>query len=442
MEPPLPKGSRCSSANSPGETQRLLMPSARYIFADLDALNQDVCKYMRAHKQEFSDAELTKHFPISAHKLTKFLSRPNEAVKYFHGSYYYLKLKDVEAFRAAGWEMRPKSESKYRTLGNLPKPKRNLEGDDTEAKTLVLVAGKLAGTVLLGVDKYFEAGWCVHCYCFRDRASEAFDRLALEHAAHFKCIYLNDSVRSLVKEISGDYEMMFTARDTVPPVGDKTKSIPMTYKLSSLYEYIHELQMKVLAMETDSEAQRTQQHDDLHHQLQQQQEAFAYQLSKQDEDFQKRLREHRKAATFLRKHHEQVIEEKVTVCTKEVESALSSLGELSERVKHDVEEYQRDRLDEELAHWRRSMVGNVENNASPSDQDKPDYSTLQDVIDFALKQNGVATGIKNWRTAIAVLVIHKITAWLSSASIGTDLVGVLATSLAIVTIALCLADAL
>ncbi|KAK1946703.1 hypothetical protein P3T76_002255 [Phytophthora citrophthora] len=419
------------------------MLSTRYIFADLDALNQDVCKYMKAHKNEFSDAELTKHFPISAHKLTKFLSHSDEAVKHFHGSYYYLKLKDVEAFRTAGWEMRPKSESKYRTLGNLPRPKRNLDEEDTYgAKTLVLVAGKLAGSVLLGVEKYFEAGWCVHCYCFRDRDSETFDRLALEHATHFKCIYLNDSVRSLVKEISGDYDMMFTARDTVP-VGE-TKSIPMTYKLSSLYEYIHELQMKVLAMETDSEAQRTRQHDNLHRQLQQQQEAFAYQLSKQDEDFQKRLKEHRKTATSLRKHHEQVIEEKVNICTKEVESALSSLGELSERVKHDVEEYQRGRLDEELALWRRNMLVNtskVESKSSVSSQEKSDYSTLLDAIDLALKQNGVATGTKNWRTVLAVLVIHKITAWLSSASIGTDLVGVVATSLAIVMIALCLADA-
>lgn len=406
------------------------MPPTRYIFADLDALNQDVCKYMRANKKEFSDAELTKRFPISAYKLTKFLSYSDEAVKYFNGSYFYLKLKDVEAFRAVGWEMRPKSESKYRTLGNLPKPKRILEDD----KTLVLVAGKLAGSVLLGVEKYFEAGWCVHCYCFRDRHSETFDRLALEHATHFKCIYLNDSVRSLVKEISGDNDMMFTARDTVPD-GDTSKSIPMTYKLSSLYEYIHELQMKVLAMEADSEAQRTQQHDNLHRQLQQQQEAFAYQLSKHDEDFQKRLKEHRKVATSLRKHHQQVIEERVSVCTKEVKSALSSLGELSERVKHDVEKYQRDRLDEELALWRRNMAVDTGKVESKSSEDKTDYSTLLDAIDFALKQNGAATGIKNWRAALAVLVIHKITAWLSSANIGTDLVGVLATSLAIVTIA-------
>eukprot|EP00644_Phytophthora_capsici_P011340 jgi/Phyca11/7342/fgenesh1_pm.PHYCAscaffold_18_\ len=375
------------------------MPPTRYIFADLDALNQDVCKYMRANKKEFSDAELTKRFPISAYKLTKFLSYSDEA--YFNGSYFYLKLKDVEAFRAVGWEMRPKSESKYRTLGNLPKPKRILEDDG--AKTLVLVAGKLAGSVLLGVEKYFEAGW----------------------------------FRSLVKEISGDNDMMFTARDTVPD-GDTSKSIPMTYKLSSLYEYIHELQMKVLAMEADSEAQRTQQHDNLHRQLQQQQEAFAYQLSKHDEDFQKRLKEHRKVATSLRKHHQQVIEERVSVCTKEIKSALSSLGELSERVKHDVEKYQRDRLDEELALWRRNMAvdtGKVESKSSVNSQDKTDYSTLLDAIDFALKQNGVATGIKNWRAALAVLVIHKITAWLSSANIGTDLVGVLATSLAIVTIA-------
>ncbi|KAG4240601.1 hypothetical protein PC116_g11448 [Phytophthora cactorum] len=386
------------------------MPTSRYIFADLDALNQDVCKYMRAHSTDFSDAELTKHFPISAHKLTKFLS--DGANEYFNGSYYYLKLKDVEAFRAAGWEMRPKSASKYRTLGHLPKP----NGDAKEAKTLVLVAGKLAGSVLLGVDKYFEAGWSVQCYCFRDRDSKVFDRLMLEHPTQFKCIYLNNSVRTLIKEISGDYEMMFTARDV--PREAAVKSTPMNYKLSDLYEYIHELQVKVLAMEADSEAQRTKQHDDLHLQLQQQQAEFAYLLSKQDEDLQKGLREHRKTATVLRKQHEQVIEERVKVSANEVATALANLGELSERVKHDVAEYQRARLDEELARWRRD---NLVNNTNVDGQDESDNSSLFDAVDFVLKQNGVHTGIKNWKAALVVLVIHKITAWLSSASFGTDL---------------------
>ncbi|OWY96478.1 hypothetical protein PHMEG_00033245, partial [Phytophthora megakarya] len=210
---------------SPDELPERLFGSARlvhidlsiakklsYIFADLDALNQDMCKYMRAHSKEFSDAELTKHFPISAYKLTKFLSHPDKATKYFQGSYYYLKLKDVEAFRAVGWEMRPKSASKYRTLGHLPKPGEH----ENKAKTLVLVAGKLAGSVLHGVDKYFEAGWCVHCYCFRDRDAKVYDRLVSEYPSQFKCVYLNNSVRNLVKEISGDYDMMFTARDSRP----------------------------------------------------------------------------------------------------------------------------------------------------------------------------------------------------------------------------------
>lgn len=129
----------------------------------------------------------------------------------------------------------------------------------------MLVAGKLAGSVLLGVDKYFEAGWRVHCYCFRDRDSKVFDRLMLEHPTQFKCFYLNTSARNLIKEISGDYEMMFTARDT--RAVDAVKSIPMKYKISDLYEYIHELQVKVLEMETDSEAQRTKQHDALHSKL-------------------------------------------------------------------------------------------------------------------------------------------------------------------------------
>ncbi|KAG7381812.1 hypothetical protein PHYPSEUDO_005639 [Phytophthora pseudosyringae] len=405
------------------------MPPTRYIFADLDALNQDVCKYMRAHSNEFSDAELTKHFPISAHKLTKLLSRPDDATKYLHGSYYYLKFKDVEAFRAAGWAMRPKSESKYRTLGHLPKPKRNPEGDgeQDESKTLVLVAGKLAGSVLFGVDKYFEAGWCVQCYCFRDSDSKMYDRLASEHPDHFKCIYLNNSVRSLIKEISGDYEMMFTARDAprTVMVGDATKSDPTNHKLSSLYEHIHELQVKVLAMEADSEAQRTKEHDDVHHQLQRQQEAFAHQLRQQDEDFQKRLREHRKTATFLRKHHEQVVEERVKVCADEVATALSNLGELSERVKQDVDEYQRARLEEELARWRRDAVSDFTGKPSSSGQeDKEVHSTLLDAVDFVLKQNGVQTGIKNWKVALAVLAIHKITAWLSSDSFVSRLVPV------------------
>ncbi|ETN15874.1 hypothetical protein PPTG_06150 [Phytophthora nicotianae INRA-310] len=406
------------------------MPT-RYIYADLDALNQDVCKYMRAHAKDFSDAELTKHFPISAYKLTKCLS--SDESTYFNGSYYYLKLKDVEAFRAVGWTMRPKSASKYRTLGHLPKPKRN--PDNTE--TLVLVAGKLAGSILLGVDKYFEAGWSVHCYCFRDRDSKVFDRLVLEHPTQFKCIYLNNSVRNLIKDISGDYEMMFTARDT--PRDEVVKSIPANYKISDLYEYIHELQVKILAMEADSEAQRTKQHDDLHYKLQQQQEAFAYQLSKHDEDFQERLREHHKAATFHRKQHEKVIEERVEICTNEVATALSNLGELSERVKHDVEEYQRARLDEELAHWRRD---NLVSNTNVDDQDKADHSSLLDAVDFVLKQNGVHTGLKNWKAALVVLVIHKITAWLSSASLGTDLVGILTTSFAVVMITLCVVDTL
>ncbi|KAJ8554603.1 hypothetical protein ON010_g9880 [Phytophthora cinnamomi] len=335
------------------------MPSTRYIYADLDALNQDVCAYMRAHSKEFSHAELSKYSPISAYKLTELLSHPAGATKYFNGSYYYLKLKDVEAFRAAGWDMRPKSASKHRTLGHLPKPKR---GDDAdESKTLVLVAGKLAASVVHGVDKYFEAGWRVQCYCFRDRDSKVYDRLAAEHPSHFQCTYLDNSVRSLIKEISGDYEMMFTARTASHelPGGDTLKASPgdpPSNNFTSLYEHIHELQEKVLAMEADSENRRTRQHDEMLYQLQQQKEAFEYQLSKQDDEFQKRLREHRKATTFLRKRHEQLVDERVGVCSNELAAALSNLGELSERVKHDVCEYQRARLDEELTRWRQETA--------------------------------------------------------------------------------------
>ncbi|KAF4150619.1 hypothetical protein GN958_ATG00149 [Phytophthora infestans] len=208
----------------------------------------------------------------------------------------------------------------------------------------------------------------------------------------------------------------------------------MKYKISDLYEYIHELQVKVLEMETDSEAQRTKQHDTLHSKLQRQQEAFAYQLSKHDEEFQKHLKEYQKTATIHRKQHEQVIEERVKSCTNEVESALSNLGELSERVKQDVEEYQRARLDEELAHWRRDNVTNS------NGQGTLDQSSLLDAIDFVFKENGVPSGIKNWKAAVMVLVLHKITAWLSSASFGADVVGVLTASLAVVIIALCFAD--
>ncbi|KAE8997120.1 hypothetical protein PR003_g22056 [Phytophthora rubi] len=420
------------------------MPSTWHIYADLDALNQDVCAYMGSHPKEFSYAELSKHSPISAHKLTELLSQPTGATKYFHGSYYHLKLKNVEAFRAAGWDMRPKSASKHRTLGHLPKPKRD---DDTEElKTLVLVAGKVAGSVLHGVDKYFDAGWRVHCYCLRDRDAKVYDRLAAEYPSYFQCTYLNNSVKSLIKEISGDYEMMVTARaassvDTRELHALETSSGDAPLDLSSLYEHIHELQGKVLAMEADSENQRNKQHDEMMYQLQQQKEAFEHQLSKHDEEFQNRLREHRKATSSLRKRHEELVEKRMEVCSSEVAAVLSTIEELLEHVKQDVYDYQRTRLDNELAGWRQETFTNNAHVLTDNDQDYRVNSTLLDAVDVLLKQNGVQTGIKKWRAALVVLLILKVTAWLSSATYGMNLVGVLATSIAIIAIASCFVEA-
>lgn len=420
------------------------MPSTRYIYADLDALNQDVCAYMRSHSKEFSYAELSKHSPISAHKLTELLSHPAGMTKYFHGSYYHLKLKDVEAFRAVGWDMRPKSASKHRTLGHLPKPKR--DDDMEEFKTLVLVAGKVAGSVLHGVDKYFDAGWRVHCYCLRDRDAKVYDRLAAEYPSYFQCTYLDNSVKSLIKEISGDYEMMVTARaassvDTRELHALKTSSGDAPLDLSSLYEHIHELQEKVFAMEVDSENQRNRQHDEIILQLQQQKEAFEYQLSKHEKEFQSRLKEHRKTSSSLRKRHEELVEKRMEVCSSEVAAVLSNIEELPERVRQDVYKYQRTRLDNELARWRQETATNNAHILTDNDQDYRVNSTLLDAVDVLLKQNGVQTGIKKWRAALVVLLIHKVTAWLSTASYGMNLVGVLATSIAIIAIASCFVEA-
>ncbi|GMF20431.1 unnamed protein product [Phytophthora lilii] len=429
------------------------MPATRYIFADLDTLNQDVCTYMRAHSKEFSEAELAKHSPISAQKLTELLSRSDGATKYFHGSYYYLKLKDVEAFRAAGWDMRPKSESKYRTLGHLPKPKHTPEGENSKdtLKTLVLVAGKLAASVLHRVKTYFDAGWCVHCYCFKDRDDKVYERLASENPSRFQCIYLDDSVRKLLKEMAADKDTLLTTRDLPrtdyrrhPALGDMVKvpgSSTSNHKLAMLYQHIHALQSKVLEMETESAANQSRQHKDLLIQLQLQKIAFEHQLAKQDEEFQKRLREHRKAVAFMRKRHEQYVEERVEVYSNDVASALTNLGELSERVKRDVCEYQRARLDEELKRWRHETTGYYVYKPNTNNQEEPVNSTLLDAVDTVLRQNGVPTGIKNWRVALMVLVIHKVTAWLSSASFGMALMGVVATAVAIMIIALCFADA-
>ncbi|EGZ10644.1 hypothetical protein PHYSODRAFT_518367 [Phytophthora sojae] len=385
------------------------MPSTRYIYADLDALNQDVCAYMRSHSKDFSSAELSKHSPISAYKLTELL---------------------------------PKSASKHRTLGHLPKPKRSDTTD--EMKTLVLVAGKLAVSVLHGVDKYFEAGWRVQCYCFRDRDAKVYDLLAAENPSHFQCTYVDSLVRGLIKEISGDYEMMVTAKAASRhefPVGDAMKTsiedTRLNCNLPSLYEHIHELQEKVFAMEVDSENQRYRQHEEMMLQLQQQKEAFEYQLHHQDEEFQTRLSEHLKSTTFLHQRHEQLVDKHMKACSSEVAAALSSIEELSECVKQDMYEYQRSRLDKELTRWRRETATTYDYVTKDNDQVN---STLLDAVDDLLKQNEVQSGIKNWRAALVVLIIHKVTAWLSTSSFGVDLIGILATSVAVVAIASCFID--
>jgi hypothetical protein len=412
------------------------MAPARFIFADLDALNQDVSTYMRAHATEFSDAELMKRSPISARRLTKLLSQPSGVATHFRGSYYYLKLKDVEAFRAAGWEVRPKSAAKNRTLGCLPKPTRYPEDDEeVPSKTLVLVAGRLTRSVLYGVDKYFEAGWCVQCYCFRDRDAKVYDRLASEHPKHFKRFDLDSAVKRLIKDISSN-EVTYAA-PSASPRAHAQHSTPSSHKLPGLYECIHELQEKVLAMEAKSAAQRIKELDDLHDQLQQQQEAFARRLVKQDENFRGRLQEQQEE----HKRHEWLVEQRVDVCATEVAAALSSLGELSERVKQDIRAYERARLDEELAHWRHGTTQSAVRTTIVTRHDSAMNASLLEAIDLVLKQNGVDNGVANWRAALVMLVAHKVTAWSSTANYAADCIGILATFIAILAIASCFADA-
>ncbi|GMF21892.1 unnamed protein product [Phytophthora fragariaefolia] len=430
------------------------MPSTRYIYADLDALNQDVCTYMRAHSKEFSGAALSEHYPISAYKLTELLSQPGGVTKYFHGSYYHLKLQDVEAFRASGWQMRAKSASKYRTLGDLPKPRCIPTDDDTgESKTLVLVAGKLAASVLHGVDRYFDAGWRVQCYCLRDKDAKVYNQLAADRPSHFQYTYLDSSVQRLIKDISADYDKMLPAKAAFREDAAKffsgasthpsESAVQLNYNLSSLYKHIYQLQEKRIGMEVDSEDQRTRQIDAMMHRIQHQKDVFEFQLSNQGEELKERLMGHRNTTTLLHHRHELFLDEYMKNGSTDVETALSHTGELSEQVKQDIlYEYRRTRINKEFTRWRKGISNKCIPTAKINDQVTYASSTCLDIVDIFLKQNGIQSGITNWRSTLVVLIIHKATAWLSSASYGKDFVGVMTTSIAVVVIALSFVDVL
>lgn len=145
---------------------------------------------------------MAQEFPIDAHKLTELLSHPHGEPNFFRGTHYKLPAEDIKSFPDAGWDVRAKSAPEHRTLENLLK--RNLADDTNGAlgigkKTMVLVGGEPTDTVLNRVEIYFEAGWSVQLYCFRDKGSEVSDSLRLKHGSSFQNLFLGGLAKNILK---------------------------------------------------------------------------------------------------------------------------------------------------------------------------------------------------------------------------------------------------
>ncbi|KAG6968389.1 hypothetical protein JG688_00005840 [Phytophthora aleatoria] len=169
------------------------MPLSRYVFADLNALNDDVRAHMQGRSRQYSQEELALPFPLDPYKLTELLSSPGGEMKVFLLQPEYER-RDLLSSCWLGFTT--KEYPRTYSLENLLK--RNLAEDANGVlgagkKTLVLVGGELTSSILDRVKLYFTAGWSVQFYCFRERGSEVSDRLHAKYPRHFQSVYLGEN---------------------------------------------------------------------------------------------------------------------------------------------------------------------------------------------------------------------------------------------------------
>ncbi|KAK1946704.1 hypothetical protein P3T76_002256 [Phytophthora citrophthora] len=170
------------------------MSSNRYVLVDLDGLNRDVREYMQTRKNEFSTEELAEQWPLDPVKLTRFLSVSDGMRSLLGGICNGLMDEDVEAFRAAGWDLQAKG--RLRDLLY-----RLLTGDeDGEANMMILLGAELTESMLKYVRKYLEAGWRVQIYTFRSKGRKEVERLRSESPDMFHGVFLDRFVNFLLKD--------------------------------------------------------------------------------------------------------------------------------------------------------------------------------------------------------------------------------------------------
>lgn len=177
------------------------MTTARFLFIDLNAF----LSALGEHKAEGESSELS-HRPeltdatVDPGKLTLLLEGECAVIACRGGSYMEPFVAEGEALKAAGWDMKKKSDLSHRTLENMLTKAYEVSGPcgSYDRKDLVVATGALTPSMRSSLETFLQGNWRVELHCFQRCWQPELEQMKMAFAPRFQVVSMDEKVLEFV----------------------------------------------------------------------------------------------------------------------------------------------------------------------------------------------------------------------------------------------------